>query len=69
MKIYRKYLVKYCENKKDVFDNRKKFAEAIFSYFDDQGNEYRKKFQLPAYSPENEYWNIAPKELTIIGKK
>lgn len=63
MKLFRHSLEIYNENKKDVFDNRKKFAEAIFSYFDENGNEYRKKFQLPAFTPENEFFNIAPKEI------
>lgn len=66
MKIYRKYLEKYDPNKRDNFDRRKKFAEAVFSYFTENGIEYRKKFQLPVNTPENEFWNIAPKIMKQI---
>lgn len=65
MKAYRHNLEKYSENKKDVFDNRKHFAEAIFSYFTDSGNEYRRKFQLPVNTPENEFFKIAPLEINV----
>ena len=66
MIAYRKYLEKYEPSKRDIYDNRKKFAIAIFSYFTDNGIEYRKKFQLPVNSPEIEFWNIAPKEINVI---
>ena len=62
---YRKYLVKFDENKRDVFDQRKKFAEAIFSYFTETGIEYRKKYQAESYTPENKFFDIAPKEINV----
>ena len=65
MKAYRKELVIYDENRRDVYDNRKKVAYAVFSYFTDNGIEYRKKFQLPTFTPEIEFWNIAPKEINV----
>ena len=65
MIAYRKNLESYCENKKDIFDNRKHFAEANFSYFTENGIEYRRKFQAKILTPENEFWNIAPKEIEV----
>jgi hypothetical protein len=65
MIAYRMELVKFDENKKDIFDQRKKFAQAVFSYRDSKGNEYRRKFQAKSFTPENEFWKIAPLEINI----
>jgi len=61
MKLYRKELVKYYGNCKDNWDKRKKHSVAIFSYIDKQGIEYRKGFYSEKNTPENNFWNIAPK--------
>jgi hypothetical protein len=65
MKAYRYNLEKYSENKTDVFDNRKHFSEAIFSYYTDSGTEYRRKFQLSINTPESEFFKIAPLEINV----
>ena len=46
-------------------DARKKVAWAVFSYFDNEGNEYRKAFTAPALTHKNEFWNIAPKTIVL----
>ena len=63
---YRMFLEKYEENKKDIFDNRKKYAYAVFSYQTKNGIEFRKSFQAKSFTPENEFFNIAPKQINVF---
>lgn len=56
----RNHLEKYEENTRDFKDKRKKVSRAVFSYFDEQGIEYRKSFVAIPYTPENEFFKIAP---------
>jgi hypothetical protein len=60
MKLTRRYLVKYHEKARSNEDRRKKGSMAIFSYYDNQGNEYRKGFFVNKKVPEAQFWNIAP---------
>ena len=63
---YRFHLIKYDENKTDVNDNRKKYAQAVFSYQTYRGIEFRKSFQGPAFTPEKEFFRIAPMEILVF---
>ena len=63
---YRFGLVKYSENKRDNFDQRKKFAEAVFSYQTKNGIEFRKSFQYPSFTPEAKFWDLAPTEILVF---
>ena len=65
MKIYRKYLERYNPDKKDIQDNRKKISFAVFSYYSETGEEYRKSFKATKNTPENYFWDIAPKVMEI----
>ena len=65
--IYRKHLEMYNPETRDIQDNRKKISKAVFSYYDDNNNEYRKSFTGPVNMPEAEYWNIAPKTIRQNG--
>lgn len=65
MKLYRHQLEIYHPDTKDIRDNRKKIAIAVFSYFDEDNIEYRKKFTGLKNTPELKFWDIAPK---IINK-
>jgi hypothetical protein len=62
---YRFGLIKYDENKPDVNDKRKKFAQAVFSYQTPNGIEFRRSFQLPSFTPENEFFKYAPTEILV----
>jgi len=66
---YRFGLIKYDENKTDVNDNRKKFAQAVFSYQTREGIEFRRSFQYPSFTPENEFFKIAPTEILVFVDK
>ena len=66
--LIRRYLEKYEPETKDVFDKRKKISLAVFSYFDELGNEYRKSFKSKPNEPEKNFWEIAPKTLLIKNK-
>lgn len=63
---YRFGLVKYDENKRDNFDQRKKFAQATFSYQTKNGVEFRRSFQYPSFTPEKEFFKIAPTEILVF---
>mgnify|MGYP007099598257 CR=1 FL=1 len=63
---YRFGLVKYSENKRDNFDQRKKFAEAVFSYQTKNGIEFRRSFQYPSFTPKEEFYKIAPTEILVF---
>jgi len=66
---YRMFLEKYDENKKDIFERRKKFAYAVFSYKTKTGIEFRKAFTAPSFTPENEFFKIAPEEIKVFETK
>lgn len=60
--LQREYLVKYWDKTPDINDRRKNVAKAVFSYIDrDTRNEYRRAFTAPAGTPENDFFDIAPK--------
>ena len=63
---YRKELVKFDSECKDINDNRKKISKAVFSYFTVSGIEYRKSFVSVKGQTENYFWNIAPEEIQVI---
>lgn len=63
---FRFAMVQYHENKRDNFDKRKKFAEAVFSYQTDKGIEFRRSFQYPAFTPKEEFYKIAPTEILVF---
>ena len=65
MILFRNKLEKYHPDARDIQDNRKKISYAVFSYFDENNIEYRKKFIQPKNTPEMKFWDIAPK---IINK-
>ena len=50
----------YEESKRDPNDRRRRIAWAVFSYYDENGIEYRKSFKAPQMTPESEFWTIAP---------
>jgi hypothetical protein len=60
--LIRQSLEIYNPNKRDHSDRRKKVAYAVFSYYDrDTNHEYRKSFTAPVNTPENKFWDIAPR--------
>ena len=60
MVLYRKHLEIYKPITKDNNDRRIKISFAVFSYLDDNGIEYRKKFTDKPNTPEVNFWQIAP---------
>jgi len=58
--LTRQYLEKYEPAKRFSTDRRQKRAWAVFSYFDENGHEYRRAFWADKNTPENDFWNIAP---------
>jgi len=63
MKI-RNEMIKFDSNKRSALDRRKKVSWAVFSYIDEAtGDEYRKSFEAPVNTPENKFWEIAPKTI------
>ena len=66
---YRMFLEKYDENKRNIFDKREKFACALFSYQTKNGIEFRKAFTAPSFTPENEFFKIAPEEIKVFETK
>jgi hypothetical protein len=61
--LRRNFLEKYEANRRAIKDRRKRIAWAVFSYLDENNVEYRKAFEAPAGTPENDFWDIAPKFL------
>ena len=69
IQLTRGKLEKYDENWRDSYhDRRKKVARAIFSYYSEDGIEYRKVFCAEPFTPENMFWNLAPEVLNIYPK-
>jgi hypothetical protein len=65
-KLIRQGLELYDSNRRDPKDKRKKIAWAVFSYIDEAtGEEYRRPFKADPGIPETEFWNIAPKTITL----
>jgi len=56
----RHQLEQYVDYARDTYDQRKKVSYAVFSYLDEQGTEYRKRFTSVPYTPEIDFWKIAP---------
>jgi hypothetical protein len=56
-------LVRYIPYTKDPKDRRKRVSRAIFSYFDKDGIEYRKSFTAPHWTPESNFYHLAPSTL------
>ena len=65
MKLQRKYLEKYNPCTRDIQDQRKKISKAVFSYTDDNNNEYRKSFKDIPYKSEQYFWSIAPITMNV----
>lgn len=59
----RKQLEIYIDCKRDIMDKRRKVSFAVFSYIGDDGHEYRKSFTAPPFTPENDFFNLAPKQI------
>jgi hypothetical protein len=55
----------YEANRRDNIDRRRKVAWAVFSYFDEDGNEYRRSFTLMVDTPESIFMKIAPLTISI----
>ena len=55
---------KYEPCKKDPKDRRKKVSWAVFSYFNERGEEYRRAFTMSINTPEIAFFDIAPITLT-----
>lgn len=64
MILERHQLETYNPETRDFKDRRRIVARAVFSYLDENGNEYRKSFTAQPNTPETEFWNIAPKSIT-----
>lgn len=60
MKLKRGKLEKFDPEHKSPNDKRKKETWAVFSYFDEDGQEYRKSFTAPANTHELTMWKISP---------
>lgn len=60
MILTRKNLEQYHASIKSFNDRRKKVSMAVFSYEDENGVEYRKKFTALSNTPEQHFWEIAP---------
>jgi len=64
MTLTRRYLEKFdCNRKGKGGDFRKRGAWAVFSYYDENGAEYRKAFWGKANIQEDEMWNVAPERI------
>ncbi len=61
----RHHLEKFEDNVRDNQDRRKKVTKAVFSYFAPNGDEYRRAFTAPPHTPEQEMWNLAPKQISL----
>lgn len=63
MKV-RKHLEIYQSRKRGLYgDYRKMGAWAVFSYVDENGDEFRKAFWAKAGTTEEEFWKSAPEEI------
>ena len=60
MTLTRHNLVKYERARKWSGDYRRKKACAVFEYMDENYDDYRKAFWLPAGTDRNEFFKIAP---------
>ena len=65
LKLQRYHLEIFEECHRDNFDRRKKLASAVFSYLAPNGDEYRRRFNAPIGTPEQNFWSIAPTEIEI----
>lgn len=63
--LTRNHLEIYNPCQKDNNDRRKKITKAVFSYFDEQGIEYRRSFTASVNTPETDMWLLAPEKLVI----
>ena len=63
--LHRRFLECYNPNKRSNTDRRKKVAWAVFSYYDERGDEYRRSFEQPQNTPEQTFWTVAPETITI----
>jgi hypothetical protein len=64
--LRRGHIVKYYAKQRDINDQRRKVAKAIFAYYGSDGFEYRKSFIAPVNTPENEFYRIAPETIASI---
>lgn len=60
-KLVRKHLEKFDPKKKSKADRTRYVAWAVFSYVGPDNEEYRKSFEAPVETPEQDFWKIAPK--------
>jgi len=65
LKLKRGNFEKFEESHRDTFDQRRKFASAVFSYYAPNGDEYRRRFNQPIGTPRIQFWDVAPHEITI----
>jgi hypothetical protein len=63
--LTRNHLEIYNPCQKDNNDRRKKITKAVFSYFDEQGVEYRRGFTAKPNTSEINMWLLAPEKLVI----
>ena len=59
-------IVKYEPIKKSTKDRRKNVSWAVFDYYDNKGIEYRKSFEAPINTTEDQFKEIAPLTLFLV---
>jgi len=65
--LIRSSIAIYEAKTRDKNDRRKFVAKAVFSYFErDTHHEYRKSFTAPPNTPENKFWDIAPRIIITV---
>ncbi len=60
-KLVRNHLEIFDPKRKSKADRTRYVAWAVFSYIGAKNEEYRKSFEAPVETPEEDFWKIAPK--------